>query len=286
MSAVRLYAIDSSRAAPDGVSPAPEPCWFSDGGLTSNMPVHFFDRPLPRWPTFAINLRGLQPGTALDADECNNVHLPLSNEDGSLVWWSRFQGLLGFLGALPTTMQNWADNEQLRLPGYRDRVAHIALDSTEGGLNLKMSPEVCKRLSERGRCAGIALRERFTDPSPAPGALSWDNHRWIRYRSTMSALQQMLAALADGYGDPMPDERTYAALIERPAWDPPIDFAFTGDGQRNFARGATREILRTAHDVNAGPEAFVDGAPTPSPQLRITPRVPDSTRKPTRLPPG
>ena len=82
-----------------------------------------------------------------------SAHAGVSNEDDSLVWWSWFQGLLGFLGALPTTMQNWANNEQLRLPGYRDRVAHIALNSTEGGLNLKMSPEVCKRLSERGASA-------------------------------------------------------------------------------------------------------------------------------------
>lgn len=31
-------------------------CWFSDGGLTSNFPIHFFDAPIPSRPTFAINL--------------------------------------------------------------------------------------------------------------------------------------------------------------------------------------------------------------------------------------
>ncbi|RVG58276.1 RpoH suppressor SuhR, partial [Sinorhizobium meliloti] len=31
-------------------------CWFSDGGISSNFPIHLFDRALPRWPTFAINL--------------------------------------------------------------------------------------------------------------------------------------------------------------------------------------------------------------------------------------
>ncbi|MGX7709179.1 hypothetical protein [Methylobacterium sp. Gmos1] len=30
--------------------------WFSDGGLTSNFPVHFFDRPMPAHPTFCLNL--------------------------------------------------------------------------------------------------------------------------------------------------------------------------------------------------------------------------------------
>jgi predicted acylesterase/phospholipase RssA len=30
--------------------------WFSDGGLTSNFPVHFFDSPVPSRPTFCLNL--------------------------------------------------------------------------------------------------------------------------------------------------------------------------------------------------------------------------------------
>jgi predicted acylesterase/phospholipase RssA len=30
--------------------------WFSDGGLTSNFPIHFFDSPIPSWPTFCLNL--------------------------------------------------------------------------------------------------------------------------------------------------------------------------------------------------------------------------------------
>jgi hypothetical protein len=30
--------------------------WFSDGGLTSNFPVHFFDSPIPARPTFCLNL--------------------------------------------------------------------------------------------------------------------------------------------------------------------------------------------------------------------------------------
>jgi hypothetical protein len=30
--------------------------WFSDGGITSNFPIHFFDTVLPLWPTVGINL--------------------------------------------------------------------------------------------------------------------------------------------------------------------------------------------------------------------------------------
>ena len=31
-------------------------CWFSDGGITSNFPIHLFDSPLPSRPTFCIDL--------------------------------------------------------------------------------------------------------------------------------------------------------------------------------------------------------------------------------------
>jgi hypothetical protein len=32
------------------------PVWFSDGGMTSNFPIHFFDSPIPSRPTFCLNL--------------------------------------------------------------------------------------------------------------------------------------------------------------------------------------------------------------------------------------
>jgi predicted acylesterase/phospholipase RssA len=35
------------------------PHWFSDGGITSNFPIHFFDQWLPKRPTFGITLRNL-----------------------------------------------------------------------------------------------------------------------------------------------------------------------------------------------------------------------------------
>ena len=35
--------------------------WFSDGGLAANLPVHFFDSPLPTRPTFAIDLAPFAP---------------------------------------------------------------------------------------------------------------------------------------------------------------------------------------------------------------------------------
>jgi hypothetical protein len=57
--------------------------WLSDGGLTSNFPIHFFDSPFPARPTFCLNLidydASIGDGTEPDRDaepaegSCNNA---------------------------------------------------------------------------------------------------------------------------------------------------------------------------------------------------------------------
>jgi predicted acylesterase/phospholipase RssA len=82
LSAVPLYAVDRGRA--DAKDRKPEKCWFSDGGICSNFPVHFFDPALPRWPAFAINLRPPHP------DYEDPVRMPDSNRGGITEWWTHF----------------------------------------------------------------------------------------------------------------------------------------------------------------------------------------------------
>jgi hypothetical protein len=56
LSALPLMAPDFARGKNEsGVIPLRR-VWFSDGGLTSNFPVHFFDSPIPTRPTFCLNL--------------------------------------------------------------------------------------------------------------------------------------------------------------------------------------------------------------------------------------
>src|SRR4051794_32006034 len=59
ISAVPLWNVDFARTPP-----RLERVLFSDGGITSNFPVHFFDAPLPRRPTFGLHLASLPPGVA------------------------------------------------------------------------------------------------------------------------------------------------------------------------------------------------------------------------------
>ena len=105
------------------------------------------------------------------------------------------------------TVRNWADTELMALPGYRDRIVHVKLASNEGGLNLNMPPEIITAVSVRGERAGELLAARFApDPGKDPKTgkdieLTWDNHRWVRYRSMMAALEVLARRLRAAWID-------------------------------------------------------------------------------------
>ena len=275
LSAVPLYARDFGRVREEDKKP--QKTWFSDGGICSNFPVHFFDAPLPRWPTFAINLKPFHPDHPKSP-----VFMPNGNTGGISETFTNFdQGngptrLFGFVGALINTVRNWNDNMQTHLPGYRDRIAHVSLDKTEGGINLNMPPKLIVKLGKRGELAAKRLIEHFTVPANKIH-LSWDNQRWVRYRSMMGLLEQMLKDIEFTINNPMPGDRPYLDLIQRQLGDPPKSYQLK-KSQREFAYRATLELMALAEkwrklqaeDTNS---TFTIGTPNPQPELRVRPRV-------------
>jgi predicted acylesterase/phospholipase RssA len=117
-------------------------CFFSDGGLSSNFPIHFFDRLMPNSPTFAITLDDYDAKRNRD-----DVWLPSSAGSGSQLSVRPFEGLGGFVMRLLTSAKDWQDNLQSTLPGYRERIAHVVLKPDEGGLNLAMSEATIRKLA-------------------------------------------------------------------------------------------------------------------------------------------
>lgn len=276
LSAIPLYARDFGRTREEDQKP--QKTFFSDGGICSNFPVHFFDAPLPRWPTFAINLKPFHP------DHPNEpVFMPKHNTGGITETFTNFdQGsgpnrLFGFVGALINTVRNWNDNMQTRLPGYRDRIAHVSLNKTEGGINLNMPPELIVELGKRGEMAADLLIKHFTSAADEID-LSWDNQRWVRYRSMMGLLEERLKEIEFAVNNPAADDRSYLELILREADEAPNSYKWKNRSQRTFAYKATLELMALAAKWNSllaeDPNAtFTTGAPRPKPELRVRPQV-------------
>lgn len=176
--AIPLWLHDAS------VTTKPRPfsqLWFSDGGITSNFPIHFFDELLPSRPTFAFSLDD-RPDTYEPADI---ISMPQDAREGSILPIHHIKSLGAFAGALFGTAKGWQDQMRSVLPGQRQRVVRIKLDKkTEGGLNLDMDPDVSNRLMGYGQTAGRLVRTDF----------DFDEHRW---RRALVAHEQ-LEVLAEG----------------------------------------------------------------------------------------
>lgn len=289
ISAVPLHALDlTSRRTRDAVDaiengrPPTHPltaevCWFSDGGIASNFPVHFFDTPLPLRPTFAIDLDGFHPDHPRGPDETRNIYLPSSNVGGLLDSWHRIDpepglgSLKGFVSGIVRTMQNHVDATLTHQPGYRDRIVHVHTAPDEGGMNLTMPRHVIDALTLRGQAAGRALVARFAETPGTDDGLSWDNHRWVRYRSALTALAEQAERFGRAWRASPAGERSYPELVDRGHEAGPAGYRLTSDGQRALAL-ALSQLLAEAGERSQSADAPVDrGSPRPQPVSRIVP---------------
>jgi predicted acylesterase/phospholipase RssA len=270
-SAVPLYGIDYTEPEADKKAPyggrTPRRCLFSDGGICSNFPIHFFDSPLPRRPTFGLNLRKLKK-------EYGEVYMPPTNRSGLTYQWNPAEGsVITFTGWILNTFQEWMDNEYLRLPGYRDRIAHIHVDDNEGGLNLNMKPEQILQMSKRGEEAGAMLRGRFSGEINTK--MNWNNQRWIRFRTTMCLLQEYLFEIERAFAEPAKDnEQTYDELLYEADTDSIPSYPMNL-GQKNYALNVVDGLKDFIRNTLKSDESFCENkdAPRPRPELRTKPRL-------------
>ncbi len=251
--------------------------WFSDGGLTSNFPIHFFDAILPTRPTFGVILRddlhedppqdpSASPGPML------RVTLPSNNNQGATPAYvavddaAQLPSLARFATAILRTIRTWRDEALTRTPGYRDRVVLIRHKKSEGGLNLNMDRKAIGLMSRSGSLAARAIIGRFLDPVASENG--WLNHRWVRMRSTAAVLQDTLAPLADAWHDTRLAP-SYAAM-----WQAQGDAALPAYRLSRASRVAGDVLWQ---GILAIPEQMRHAdlsahAPRPQPELVISPK--------------
>ncbi|MGJ6980949.1 hypothetical protein ACSDQ9_10550 [Aestuariimicrobium soli] len=213
--------------------------WFSDGGIANNFPMQFFDRLLPTRPTFGINLHDAHP----DYPDIDVHQLPQTGQ--RLVRSLPVTSVAGLFAGVRRTWQDWSDQLQMEVPGFRDRIVEVSMHPGEGGLNLAMPPAVIGALSERGDRAGQRLSQ-----------FDLSAHRWIRFRTAMATLSQVLEDLHGQTVDDLPQP-----------WSG--SYRFSSDSREAAVRTELAQLQELARQWrDAGHPATSDGTPQPLPQLR------------------
>jgi predicted acylesterase/phospholipase RssA len=296
LSAIPLYSFDFRRKP---LSNSPQRCWFTDGGVGSNFPIHFFDAPLPTRPTFGLDL-----GLAENPDS-KRVVFPSDNGDARLPYWRQLENGAGFgpiadfLGAIVNVAKDWNHEALSHLPGFRDRIGLINLTDQEGGLNLTMPKPLITKLTEYGREAGQRFVLRFGDPSKWSAkpeksdlAMNWENHQLIRLRLLLASVPEMLADLGRATAATTGTEHDYGRFFNLPACGPE-SYRFMGLGklapdagngfhtnQAGLANWTFEQLLaisaRITTTAAASPSVKMQpgiNAPKPTPELKPRPRV-------------
>jgi predicted acylesterase/phospholipase RssA len=249
---------------------------FSDGGICSNFPIHFFDAWLPKRPTFGINLTSIPDENDFILDDIsfpspsgdlspNGVWLPQADQRDNILS-SGIGNLLQFAMAIFHSAQNVRDTMQSQLPSYQERIVNVPLTSREGGLNLNMPKPVIEGMQDKGLEAGeILCSERF----------SFERHQWVRLRVLMGLLKKNLSEMEESLNMETSEEpckvKEYSEILRTVN----ADFPFYPEGWNNHLADI---IANNLDDL----EALLDGLPDEDffnpvspyeirPELRITP---------------
>jgi predicted acylesterase/phospholipase RssA len=226
-SAVPLYAIQPARS----LSPARlRRCWFSDGGISSNFPIHLFDTAVPRWPTF-----GMWLGTRQTNPHGEAVYLPDDVDQGGDSFWvgTGIDGvgpksdtsagrLFDFLAGAVTTAKDWSDIATMRLPHMRCRIARLGLRQNEGALNIAMpGRQILRMAAEYGTTAGRLFRARYEARDDDEPTDSWSEQRWVRFQVIKRALHDFVRGLANA-ADAAPLSVPLDDAFEQSTSEPPL----------------------------------------------------------------
>ncbi|KQU80809.1 MULTISPECIES: patatin-like phospholipase family protein [unclassified Rhizobacter] len=283
-SAVPLWAVDHEMPRKDRVL---KRCWFSDGGLCSNFPIHLFDAAVPRWPTFGLWLGQRNPFR-------RNVFvwLPETHLQGSRDSWQRFDPtdpgtpvqareradkplgfLAGFLLAAGLTAKDWQDRSAMRLATARNRVARLALRPGEGELHIGMPRKRILRMARRyGTASGRLFVERYADAPGQRATRAWREQRWVRLQALLVGLRGWLAgatSAAASQAHTLPMRQAIDAAVDVQPLRGQDDGARTlddGEAEQLQALLAGIEQLEERFRINDARQPY---QPVPAPELRL-----------------
>jgi hypothetical protein len=142
----------------------------------------------------------------------------------------------------------------------------------------------------------LAARFAF-DPKPDPQSgkeirLTWDNHRWVRFRSFMAALEDVARRLRATWEDAEGQRpfRSYKDLLDRSRSEKPTSYPLNRPPQHKFASDAINTFVDFVaswtgdRTFDRGKSSKEGRSPRPKPVLRPARSVPASSHFETSLP--
>ena len=234
---------------------------FTDGGICSNFPIHFYDSPLPRWPTLAIALdsSGDPARGSVTVDRTAEASAPSAPP----------RKLADALGRIFQTAGGWRDQVQTSLPGYRERVCTVRLTKALGGFNFEMARDDVAGAMLLGRDAGTLLCGENIDGPDRERATPFDEeeHRYRRFLVAYARLEETLDGLARTWLESSDAWRELAQTHVSPEIEQSAD-------QRAAIALAVSAIQDRAELLKAPipPLRMRYNVPQPPTNLRVTPR--------------
>jgi predicted acylesterase/phospholipase RssA len=276
--------------------------WFSDGGIGSNFPIHLFDKPIPRWPTFGLKILDDPPRKTSSGYPLKS-YLPYGHMDGaddnllfprdigaftSLFPNQTVSSFIKFLFSIYTSAKDGHDQSFLRMPEVRNRVVRIYMNNRAGNmLNLKIEPEQIVALALEvgapgGRNAAQAYLAQVANSKYTDWVNTWQDHRWVRFNMLTHGLRSYLKGFSQAVNaSGLPGSTNCNTLIDqideatqnpplRSMADPSDQITLT-PAQSNQLKDIVRAISELENQLQAMdlPQPYM---PEPMPVLRFKPQ--------------
>lgn len=276
--------------------------WFSDGGIGSNFPIHLFDKPIPRWPTFGVKI--LDESPRKDSKQKHlQAHIPFGHKDGSddnllyprdkdrvlsRIYKGTGRNFLKILFGIYTSTKDGHDQSFVRMPDVRNRVVRVYLNNRAGNaFNLKISSkQIIDLAHDVGAYGGRLAAQAYLAQSPASTKYkwvnSWQDHRWVRFNMLTEGLRSYLHGFTHAiHLDALPGSVHCNSLIEQvlqSTQKPPLSSRSDPSDEVTLTQDQSTQLLEIINAISAlemqlqnlnMPQPYV---PEPMPVLRFKPR--------------
>ena len=129
-------------------------------------------------------------------------------------------------------------------------------------------------LGQRGRAAAALLVADLEGRPRTDGReveVTWNNHRWVRFRTFMALLEKELERATRALRHQEPGDPSYRDLVVRDPTAPPAAYRIrpaVQDDVINALNALEQLVAQWDRSIE-----FPRGAPKPEPELRVRPRI-------------